>query len=133
MEINDNTSRQRIRRESIRFYGSGASIEVESTEHSVFLPDGSIGSNLTSTSPVIQGRIPHQASDIAGQCQTCLNFAVESSLTTCQGCWRIVCLPCATSSRSMIVCPSCAKFLRRLRIKEIIRKVFIEPFVEKLR
>jgi len=133
MRIDDERSRERIRRKNNRFSGPQGSIEVESVERSVFLPDGNIGSSLDTNIPVLQGRIPHETSDIAGQCQSCLNFATESSLATCQSCWRIVCLPCATSSRGITVCPTCAKLLRKMRIREIIRKVFIEPFVEKVR
>lgn len=132
MEMNNRNARQRIRRFKTRYHGKDGSLVFESDEHSVFFEDGSIASQQTSDSPVLQGIIPHEESDVAGQCQSCRSFATSEMLVLCELCWEMVCLPCACVRESMVVCPPCVKYLQQRRWVLIFRKLFIDPFVEQV-
>ncbi len=126
--MNNSNPRQRIRREEIRFNGNNKSVEFQNEEHSVFLADGNIVSRERREAPVIQGVIPHEPTDVAGQCQSCSNFTTK--LLVCDLCWQVVCLPCASQRGDKKVCPACFRYLERRRWILIFRKLFIEPFVE---
>ena len=128
--MNQNNPRQRIRREEIRFNGINESVEFQTEEHSVFLPDGNIVSRERREAPVIQGVIPHQPTDIAGQCQSCLGFTTK--LVICDQCRQVICLPCTSQRENKKVCPTCFQYLERRRWILILRKIFIEPFVERV-
>lgn len=123
--------RQRIRKEETRFTGDGKSATHRTEEHSVFYDDGSIASKESEEAQVLQGIIPHNLEEIAGQCQSCLEFTTK--LITCEHCWQVVCLPCANQRESQKVCPACYRYLERRRWILILKKLFIEPFVEKVR
>ena len=125
--------RQRIRRFRTRLLGKDRSLLFENEEHSVFLEDGSISSQQSSDTPVIQGLIPHEPEDVAGQCQTCQSFATGEMLVLCELCWEMVCRPCASERDRMVVCPACVKYLERRRWINMLRKLLIEPFVERVR
>ena len=128
--MNHNNARQRIRREEIRFNGNSESVKFQNEEHSVFLENGNIVSRERRESPVIQGVIPHQPNDIAGQCQSCFGFTTK--LIICEHCWQVVCLPCASLRKNKKVCPTCFRYLEHRRWILIFRKLFIEPFVERV-
>ena len=127
--MSNSNPRQRIRREEIRFSGNTESVEYKNVEHSVFLDDGNIVSRERKEAPVIQGVIPHNPTDIAGECQSCLSFTTK--LIICDHCWQVVCLPCASQRENKKVCPACFRYLERRRWILIFRKLFIEPFVER--
>lgn len=124
--------RQRIRKESSHFRSKDGSLSFSSEEHSVFFDDGNIASRHDIESPVIKGLTPHQPTDVAGQCQSCLGFVTGEMIAACELCWQIVCRPCASQRNNIIVCPACANYLARRRWVLILRKLFIDPFVERL-
>lgn len=130
--MNHTNPRQRIRRCKTRYLGKDGSLLFESEEHSVFLGDGSIASRQNSDTPVIRGLIPHEPRDVAGECQTCGSFATDKMLVLCELCWETVCRPCASKREGMVVCPACAKYLKRRRWLNILRKLLIEPFAERV-
>jgi len=123
--------RQRIRKEETRFRGDGESTSHKIDEHSVFFDDGSIASKEYEEIQVLQGIIPHHREDIAGQCQSCLDFTTK--LIICDHCWQAVCLHCAIKRENKIVCPACFRYLEHRRWILILKKLFIEPFVERIR
>ena len=129
--MNDKNARQRIRREETRYLGRNGSLEFQVKEHSVFMEDGNIVSRERKDLPIVQGVAPHDPDDVAGQCQSCLSFTTK--LLVCDLCWQVVCLPCASRRSGMTVCPACAQYLKRRRWLLIFRKLFIEPFVERVR
>lgn len=131
--MNNEKPRQFIRRQERCYHGKRKSFVFKSEEHSAFLPDGNIISRQRTEAQVLKGVVPHEPNDVAGECQSCLNFATESMLIICDLCWEVVCLPCASQREGMRVCPSCVQFLRRRRRTLILRKLFIEPFVEQVR
>ncbi len=128
--MSPNNSRQRIRREETRYRGKGGSFVFQNEEHSAFLSDGNIVSRERRESPTLQGVVPHEPTDVAGQCQSCQSFATKDMLMVCDCCWQVVCLPCASQRQNLTVCPSCAQYLARRRWIQILRKLLIEPFVE---
>jgi len=128
--MNNRNARQRIRREEIRFNGTGKTIKFKNEEQSVFLNDGNILSREQREAPVLQGVAPHEPGDIAGQCQSCLEFTAR--LVNCEHCWQVICMPCATKRLDKVVCPACFRYLERRRKISFFRKLFIEPFLEKV-
>lgn len=128
--MSNNNPRQRIRRQEVRFRGKTKDFGISTEEHTVLGDDGNIVSHERTESPVAQGMIPHEPTDVVGQCQTCLNFATEKMILVCDCCWQVVCLPCASKWKNETVCPACARHLDRRRFRLIFRKLFIEPFVE---
>lgn len=130
---NNTNPRQRIRKKTTVYRGKGASVEFQNEEYSVFLNDGNIGTREIEEAPVIQGLVSHEPKEVAGQCQSCLNFATREMILICDCCWQVVCRPCAGKREKMKVCPACNRYLRRRRWFLILRKLFIEPFVEKRR
>jgi len=131
--MNNDKPRQFIRRVEKTFHGKKRSFVFRREEHSVFLPDGNIISRQRAEAPVLKGVVPHEPSDVAGECQSCLNFVTEQMLIICDLCWEIVCLPCASQREGMRVCPSCVGYLARRRRTLILRKLFIDPFVEQVK
>mgnify|MGYP001620014034 CR=1 FL=1 len=131
--MNNDRPRQFIRRVEKTFHGKKRSFVFQSEEHSAFLSDGNIISRQRTEAPVLKGVVPHEPNDVAGECQSCLNFATEQMLIICDCCWEVVCLPCAGEREGMRVCPSCAQYLVRRRRTLILRKLFIDPFVEQVR
>ena len=128
--MNNNNPRQRIRREETCYHGKDGSFVFQNEEHSVFLSDGDIVSRERRETPVIQGVVPHEPTDVAGQCQSCSSFTTK--LLICDLCWEVVCLPCASQRAHLTVCPACAQYLKRRQWILILRKLFIEPFVERV-
>lgn len=126
-----NNPRQRIRREETRYRGKDGSFVFQSEEHSVFLADGNILSRGRTEAPVAQGVVPHKPTDVVAQCQSCTDFTTK--LLICDLCWQVVCLPCASRRSEMTVCPACVRYLDRRRWILILRKLFVEPFVEQIR
>ena len=122
--------RQRIRQEETCYRGKDGSFAMKKEEHSVFMADGNIISRERIETPVTQGIIPHEPTDVAGQCLSCLDFTTE--LLICDLCWEVVCLHCASQRTERKVCPACARYLERRRWILILRKLFIEPFVERI-
>ena len=128
--MNRSNPRQRIRREETCYRGKDGSYVFQNEEHSIFLADGNIVSRERTETPVAQGVVPHVPTDIAGECRSCSNFTTK--LLICDLCWEVVCLPCASRRAEMTVCPACARYLQRRRWILIFRKLFIEPFVERI-
>ena len=128
--MSENNPRQRIRREETRYRGKDGSFVFQNEEHSVFLGEGNILSRGRTETPVAQGVVPHEPTDVVGQCQSCSDFTTK--LLICDLCWQVVCLPCASERSEMTVCPACAQYLERRRWILILRKLFIEPFVERI-
>jgi len=132
LSIMSNNQRHRVRRDETRYRGDSGSVEFQSEEHSIFQDDGNIASRQRCESPVIQGLVPHEPTDVVGQCQTCQSFATREMIAVCDSCWQVVCRPCASQRQNMTVCPSCAQYLTRRRWILILRKLFIDPFVERV-
>ena len=130
--MNNDIPRQRVKKESKRIDGKVNSLSFDSEEHSVFLEDGSITTKINSNSPVVQGIVSQNTSDIVSQCQTCLNFATAQMHNICQSCSSVVCSICAIEFEKTIACPVCNKALERRRWILIVKKLFIDPFVERV-
>ena len=130
--MNRNNVRQRMKRESRQIDGKGNTISFDTEEHSAFFGEGSIATKVIMHSPVVQGIVSHELSEIVGQCQTCLNFATAHMHNICQNCSQVVCSICAKSIEKTIVCPPCKKALERRRWILIAKKLFIDPFVERV-
>jgi hypothetical protein len=121
-----------VKRESRRIYGKSNSLTFDIEEHSVFLDDGSIATKVNTDSPVVQGIVSHDASEIVGQCETCLEFATRQRHNICQCCSQVVCSICAKAFEKTVVCPACKEVLERRRWILIAKKIFIDPFVERV-
>ncbi len=128
---NKPNNRQRLRRERTVFRGPNGKISMESEEHSIFFEDGNIGSKETHEMLVVLGKLPHDFKSITSQCQTCHSFATDDMAAVCGLCNRVVCLPCSQRREGLTVCPSCASYLERRRKILILRKLIIDPFVER--
>lgn len=124
-------NRQRLRREETVFRGPNGEIKTQTEEHSVFFNDGNIGSKQTVEIPIVLGKLPHDFETVTAQCQTCYEFATDDMVTACDLCHRILCLPCSRKRNEMTVCPKCAKYIERRRLILIVRKLFLDPFVER--
>lgn len=131
--MGQNNPRQRIRLEETRYRGKNGSFVLQNEEHSVFFPDGSIVSRERKESPVAQGIVPHQPTDVVGQCQTCLEFLTADSHRSCANCSQVVCCVCARDFEKNAVCPTCAELLKRRRRILIVKKLLIYPFVQRVR
>lgn len=127
-----NYHRQRVKKESRRIQGKGNSLSFDTEEHSAFLDDGSIATKINIDLPVVQGIVPHDPSEVVGQCQTCLNFATAKMHNICQNCSQVVCSICAKPFEKTVVCPTCKIALERRRWILIAKKIFIDPFVERV-
>lgn len=130
--MSHNDPRHRMKRESKRIHGKGNSLSFDIEEHSVFLDEGSIATKVNTDSPVVQGILPHDASGIVGQCETCLEFTTRQRHHICQCCSQVVCSICARAFEKIVVCPACKIALKRRRWILIAKKVFIDPFVERV-
>ncbi len=127
--MNEGRVRQRLRKVILRILGTGSQVEYETAEQSAFSPNGDILSGETQTIPILQGVAAHDPEAIAGQCLSCFSFTTE--LVLCESCWQQVCKPCASRRSNMVVCPACSEYLRRRRRFLILRKLVIDPFIER--
>ncbi|MCK5125557.1 MAG: hypothetical protein KAR42_04815 [candidate division Zixibacteria bacterium] len=126
-----NNPRQRIRRNETCYRGKGSSFTIRNEEHGIFMDDGNIISRERQVTPLIQGIVPHEAKDVAGQCQSCFEFTTK--LIICDQCRQVVCLPCSRKKDDMTVCPLCFNYLKHRKWILIVKKLFIDPFVERVR
>jgi len=131
--MSNHNPRQRIKKASSRIDGNNNSLSFDTEEHSVFYDTGDIATKIKSTAPVIQGVVSQDSSKIIGQCQTCLNFATAQMYNTCWNCSKVVCSICAKIFEKNAVCPSCLQILKRRRWVLIAKKIFIDPFVERIK
>ncbi len=129
--MNRDNSRQRVRRNETTFYGKNKSFTIRNEEHGIFMDDGNIVSCERRETPVIQGIVPHEPKEVAGQCQSCFEFTTK--LVICDKCRKAICLPCSSKKDDMTVCPPCFKYLKRRKWILITKKLFIDPFVERVR
>ncbi len=124
-------NRQRKRTDETTFVGPNGSITTRTVEHSVFFEAGDIGSTRMIEMPIALGKLPHDFTEITAQCQSCFEFATDDMVTVCQACKRITCVVCSRVSEGITVCPKCAKHIERRRKFLILRKLFLDPFVER--
>ena len=122
--------RHRTRKTETQLCGKGDSLEFKTVEKSAFGTDGNIQSLELTEVPSVQGVLPHSPTDVQGQCQSCLEFTTK--LILCDLCWTVLCLPCAVPAEQEVVCPACARFLKKRRWIQMLRKLIVEPFVERL-
>lgn len=63
--------------------------------------------------------------DVAHQCPTCKTGPWSThAMSVCNGCHRLVCLPCTTTSSAGTLCGSCNAILRRHAFKQWLCSIF---------
>ncbi len=129
--MNNDKPRQRIKQNEATFLGKNGSLTFQNKEHGIFMDEGTIISRERNETPLAQGIIPHEPKDVAGQCQSCSEFTTK--LVFCDECREVVCLPCSRKKDNMTVCPLCFNYLKRRKWILIAKKLFIDPFVERVR
>ena len=127
------SNRQYIRKEEKHYIGKENSYVSKTEEHSAFLNDGNIITRLKTEQPVAQGITPHKQIDIVGECQNCFQFITKEMYSKCQLCMKVCCLPCSIKNQNMTVCPICSELLNQHRLRLMLRRFFIEPFIEWLK
>ncbi len=130
-----NNIRQRLRRETVRIIGRLKTLEFSADERSAFTNDGNIASTRDTDTPVVQGVVAHQPTDVAGQCDSCDSYFTASMASRCERCKRMICSPCAKrwGDNKMTVCPVCLTYLKRRQRVLIAKKLLIHPFIEPLK
>ena len=118
------------RKEEKHYRGKENSYVFKTEELSDFDQNGNVRTYLKTEQPVTQGIMPHAQTEIVGECQTCFTFLTKEMYSRCELCLRVCCLPCSVRNQKLIVCPLCSELLNKNRLRMIIRKFFIDPFLE---
>ncbi len=127
------SDRQRIKRTEKHFRGREGNYVFSEEEHSAFLEDGNIVSQEKSEKPLAQGIVPHEETDIRGQCKNCDAYLTKEMYDECGLCQHVTCRPCLVRNSNLSVCPDCSEKLDKHRKKLMFRKFFIDPFLEILK